>query len=176
MDMQNEWVTFEVTVEGETARKIEHVIAENGWERADGLRLILGSGLGYIKGDQILKAIESGAMTAEDLQRLVSRMVETESRLAVLRFRAFEMEKANQAWELSTGAIQNDRIGLRGVVHRLREEIAALKAENKQLCAQLPAQEASATPQAPAPEPQIQGEHRWLRLFRRDSPKEVSAK
>ena len=176
MDMQSELVTFEITVESETAREIEHVMAENGWEQAEGLRLILGSGLGYIKGEKTLEAAAAGTMTAEDLQKLVSRMMETESRLAVLRFRAFEMEKANQAWELSTGAIQNERMGLRGVVHRLREENAALKAEIERLHAQLPAQETSAGQQVPAPELHVQGERGWLRLFWRNSPEEMSAK
>ncbi len=168
MDAQKERVTFEITVESETAREIERVIAENGWERAEGLRLLLGSGLGYVRGEKILQAVESGAMTAQDLQTVVSRMMETESRLAVLRFRAFELEQANQNWELSTGAIQNERIGLRGVVKRLREEIAALKMENEQLRAQLPAQET--TGQSPAPSAQVadraQGSG-WLRLLRR---------
>ena len=176
MDKQNEPATFEVTVESETAHEIERVIAENGWERTEGLRLILGSGLGYLQGEKTLKAIESGAMTAQDLHKLVSRLMDTESRLAVLRFRAFELQRANQNWELSTGAIQNDRMGLRGVVQRLREEIAALKAENAQLRAQLPPQEASGESPATTPQPRVQAGLGWLRLFRRNSPKEMSGK
>lgn len=168
MDAQEERVTFEITVEAETAREIERVIAENGWEQAEGLRLILGSGLGYITGEKTLQAVAAGTMTAQDLETIVSRMIETESRLAVLRFRAFELERDNQAWELSTGAIQNDRVGLRELAWRLREEIAALKMENERLRAQLPAQET--TGQAPAPSAQgadhAQGSG-WLRLLRR---------
>jgi len=169
MEEQSEPVTFEITVASATAREIERVIAENGWERAEGLRLLLGSGLGYVKGEKILQAVESGTMTAQDLQTVVSRMMETESRLAVLRFRAFEMEKANQAWELSTGAIQNDRVGLRELAWHLRDEIAALKAENERLRAQLPAPAASGESLAPMPQPsgfaQSSG---WRRLFRRN--------
>ena len=174
MDAQNEVVTFEITVASATAREVERVIAENGWERTEGLCLILGSGLGYLQGEKTLKAIESGAMTAQDLHKLVPRMMETKSRLAVLRFRAFELERSNQNWELSTGAIQNERMGLRGVVHRLREEIAALKAENAQLRRQLPAQETSSQSPAATPQPRVQAGLGWLRLFRRTSPKEMS--
>jgi hypothetical protein len=151
-------------------------MAENGWERAEGLRLILGSGLGYLKGEKTLQAVAAGTMTAEDLQKLISRMMETESRLAVLHFRAFELERANQNWELSTGAIQNESVGLRELAWRLREEIAALKAENERLRVQMTAQETSAKPQTPAPELHVHGEYSWLRLFRRNSPKEMSAK
>jgi hypothetical protein len=76
MDMQNELVTFEITVASETAHEIERVMAENGWERAEGLRLMLGGGLGYLKGEKILQAVAAGTMTAEDLQRFVSRSME----------------------------------------------------------------------------------------------------
>ena len=176
MEEQYELVTLEITVASATAREIERVMVENGWERAEGLRLILGSGLGYLQGEKTLKAIEAGAMTAQDLHKLVSRMMDTESRLAVLRFRAFELQRANQNWELSTGAIQNERMGLRGVVHRLREEIAALKAENAQLRRQLPAQETSGGSPATTPQPRVPAGHSWLRLFRRNSPKEMSGK
>jgi len=177
MEDQSEPVTLEITVASATAHEIERVIAENSWERDEGLRLILGSGLGYVKGEKTLKAVEAGTMTAQDLHKLVSRMMETESRMAVLRFRAFELERANQNWELSTGAIQNERMGLHGVVHRLREEIAALKAENAQLRAQLPAQAASSVSAAPKPHSSdyAQGPG-WLRLFRRNSHKGTSAK
>jgi len=169
MEEQNEPVTLEITVAGETAREIERVIAENGWEHAEGLRLLLGSGLGYVKGEKILQAVESGTMTAQDLQAVVSRMMETESRLAVLRFRAFEMGKANQAWELSTGAIQNDRVGLRELAWRLRAEMAALKAENERLRAQLPAPTTSGESSAPMPQPSGRAQSSgWRRLFRRN--------
>jgi len=167
MDTPDEWVTFEITVASETAREIERVIAENGWEHSEGLRLLLGSGLGYVKGEKILHAVESGAMTAQDLQTVVSRMMETESRLAVLRFRAFELERANRDWELSTGAVQNERMGLRGVVQRLREEIAALKAENAQSCARLPPQETHVELSTQQVTDRAQGSG-WLRLFRRN--------
>jgi hypothetical protein len=125
-------VTIEVTVASDTADEIERLIAQRGWERDEGLRLILAGGFGYCTGVNTVQAIAAGTMSAEDLQGLVSRSMEMESRFAALRFRAFQLEVANRNWELSTGAIQAENDGLRFMVRQLRDEIAALETQIKQ--------------------------------------------
>ncbi len=147
------WVRLEIQIDAETMREIEAAIEDNGWEYDEGLRLLLGSGLAYVKGERVLQAIESGILSKDELQRTLSRMMETETRLAVLRFRTFEAQQANQAWELSTGAIKNENQGLRAVVQRLREENAALRAENDRLRRLLPTLDAVAELDSPADTP-----------------------
>ncbi len=167
-------VRLEILVDGETARDIQATIEEHGWEHSEGLRLLLANGLAYVKGERVLQAIESGALSQEELQRTLSRMIETESRLAVLRFRTFEAQQANQAWELSTGAISNENLGLRALVQRLRSENAALRAENEQLREMAPLPAAAPEDPAQSQPPAAPSARRsfWqecLRLFRRNN-------
>ena len=180
-DEETGWARLEVLVDAGTAREIEAMVEDRGWELAEGLRLLLGSGLSYAKGERVLQAVESGAMSEDELQRTLTSMMDTETRLAVLRFRTFEAQQANQAWELSIGAIQNENQAMRAVVQRLRNENAALQAENERLRGMLPAPEAVVelqtsppdTPAKPQP-PATQSARRrfwqdWQRPFRRNS-------
>jgi len=165
-------VRLEILVEADTMREIEQVVQERGWELAEGLRLLLGSGLAYARGEQVLQAVESGALSQDDLQRLLARMVETETRLAALRFRTWEAQQANEAWELSTGAIRNENQGLRSLVQRLRSENVALQAENARLRALLPVSPADPPPQpSPAAPPSVRRSfwHNWRRALKKRS-------
>lgn len=169
-------VRLEILVEADTMREIEEVVQERGWELAEGVRLLLGSGLAYVKGERVLQAVESGSMSQDDLQRMLSRMVETETRLAALRFRTWEAQQANQAWELSTGAIRNENQGLRSLVQRLRDENMALQAENAQLRSLLPVPLPDLPAQPlPAAPPSVWRSlwHGWQRRLRR-TPKRSS--
>lgn len=175
-DEQDELVRLEILVDADTARDIRTTIADRGWEYAEGLRLLMSNGLAYTKGERILKAVESGALSKDELERTLSRMMETESRLAALRFRAFEIQRANQAWELSTGAIRNENLGLLAVVERLRDEKMALLAENEQLRRKLSASVPTLQGSAPdtlvmPPSPASKSAQRsfWQRLFCRNN-------
>ena len=51
---------------------------------------------------------------------------EAESHLAAIRYRMFELQQANQAWELSTGAVYTEGKALTNLVRRQKEEISEL--------------------------------------------------
>ena len=122
--MTKDLVKLEITVTPETARDIDKLLSEQGWDSTEGLRILLGMGLGAVRGEQARSKDESAK------KRMVARLMEVEGSLAVLRSRMFEMEKANQSWELSTGAIRTQNIGFQGLINRQKEEIAELKKVN----------------------------------------------
>ena len=58
-----------------------------------------------------------------------SMYMQNEAELGVLRYKIFTQLESNRNWSLSTGAIENENTALKGVVNRLREEIALLQSE-----------------------------------------------
>jgi hypothetical protein len=125
-------IKLEVEVTAETSHDLDVLIAEEGWERDDGLRIILGAGLGAVRSQRFEQARLSGvgAHPGQNIdnenRRFQVRLLKVEQSLAVLRFKLFEAQQANTSWELSTGAIRNENLGLRGTLERQRNELSAL--------------------------------------------------
>ena len=131
-------VQIEIEVSPETAGDIEAWISQQGLERGEALRLLLGSGLGYQKVvTDSPPPPEEDSGTEAELKRLLARLIDSESRLAATRWRMFELQGANQAWELSTGAIRAENVGMRAVAERLRAEVADLRAQLESQTAEL---------------------------------------
>jgi hypothetical protein len=111
---------LKILVTAETARNIDMLIAERGWDPVEGLRILLGLGMAAARTEPASDGNKEG------VERMGNRLKEVESSLAVLRFRMFEMQKANQSWELSTGAIRNQNLVFQGVIARQKEELEKL--------------------------------------------------
>jgi len=139
--MAEELVKVEVYVTAETATDIDELRHEKGWGVDEGLRILLGMGIGAARG-------EAARFDAEAQERMIARLAEVEGSLAVLRARMFEMEKANEAWDLSTGAIRQQNLGFQGLINRQKEELDTLKLENARLRAGLESLQAHQPPQA----------------------------
>jgi hypothetical protein len=122
--MAKEVVKLEINVMAETAQDIDDLFREQGWDTTEGLQILLGMGLGAVRGEQVHSKGE------EAKERMAAWLIEVEGSLAVLRSRMYEMEKANQSWELSTGAIRKQNIGFIGLINRVKEEINELKKVN----------------------------------------------
>jgi hypothetical protein len=121
---------IQIDLTADTARDLEIVIAENGWESEEGLRMILGAGMAAVRAARAQQALTEKGEAAEQIHRLRKRLVETESSLAVTRFQLYEALKTIQNWELSSGATTTQNIGFLGVIQRQKEELDSL---NKQL-------------------------------------------
>jgi hypothetical protein len=117
-------VKLEVNVTAETAQDIEQLFHEQEWESTEGLQILLGMGLGAMRGE------DAHSNGEEAKERMAARLMEVEGSLAVLRSHMYEMDKANQSWELSTGAIHKQNAGFIGLINRLKEEIDELKKVN----------------------------------------------
>ncbi|MCX8025618.1 MAG: hypothetical protein N3A60_10480 [Thermanaerothrix sp.] len=168
-EKEQELERLEVWVTHQMAEDLRALLQEEGWTQDEGLRLILGAGMGAVRAAQAEADLEDEALPeANDapptFEAMRQRLIHVEASLAVLRFRLFETQEANRAWNLSTGAIQAENVGLNALVKRQKEEIEALKACLAELEAALPRVPPSPTPVAPAPEPP--SSRGWERLRR----------
>jgi chromosome segregation ATPase len=168
-EQEHELEKLEVWVTREMAEDLRALLQEEGWTQDEGLRLILGAGMGAVRAAQAEADLENEALpeandappTFEAMRR---RLIHVEASLAVLRFRLFEAQEANRAWNLSTGAIQAENVGLNALVKRQKEDIEALKARLAELEAALRQATSAPAPPAPASEPPSGGG--WGRLRR----------
>ena len=93
----------------------------------EGYRYILGAGLGFLWGEVCLQDNTKGEIEETERKRFTSMICEAESHLAAIRYRLFEFQQANHAWELSTGAVYTENRALSNLVCRQKEEISGLK-------------------------------------------------
>ena len=119
--------TLEITLTAEAKQELEHFITEKGWETAEGYRILLGAGLGYLRSQPYQEA-ESDSEAEREKKQLMARLIQDESTLASMRFRMFELQQTNTNWELSTGAVFNENTALKKLVKRQAREIQSLKA------------------------------------------------
>jgi len=154
---KTESVTLEIQVTTETAQKIQTFIQEQGWEMQEGYRYMLGAGLGFLRGEVCLQDNTKSEIEETERKRFTSMICEAESHMAAIRYRLFEFQQANQAWELSTGAVYTDNRALRNLVCRQKEEISGTKKRIAGL-EKLRSQEMkSPTPGSALPKPDFQG-------------------
>ncbi len=126
-----EVVTLEIQILKETYDDILATIQRNEWDLEEGLRILLTLGLGYAQGRRLLQADD------EERARLAERLSDLESVAAVMKFRTFSFMRDNQVLEMRTGALENAKIGLEAVIHRLRPERDVLQAEVERLRGEL---------------------------------------
>lgn len=115
-----EAVKIEALVAEETAKAIDALIAELGYEREEGLRMILGAGLMALRNADL-------EPDPEVPKRGRARWLEVERDLAVTHFRLYKALESNRNWELSTGAVLTTNKGLETLVDRLNNEVDELK-------------------------------------------------
>lgn len=116
---------FEIHVTEETYQDICSLIQERGWDEAEGLRILLAAGIGYLRVTRF--SDEEAVGMPQNTRDLFERLVKAESLLASMRFRMFELQQQNQNWELSNGAVFQENIGLRNLTNRHLEEISELR-------------------------------------------------
>jgi len=112
-----------------TVQKIEAINQEKGWEFDQGMRRILGAGLGFLE----MGELENAGADPDPHGGLVRRVIESESIIASLQFKLFESETANTNWELSSGAIATENHGLRETAFKQLERIDELTRTINQL-------------------------------------------
>lgn len=134
---EHEQVTLEIHIARTTAQRAEQTIAAEGWEPEEGWRLLVACGLYVLEIERVLQDIREGRTGPEALADLLAKGLRMESRLASLRFRAFELQQALQNWNLSSGAVRTTWETLPAECCRREAEVAALRAELEQLRAEL---------------------------------------
>jgi hypothetical protein len=116
-----EKVVLTVEVSKATERDLRALIATHLWSAEDGLRIILGAGIGVLLAEEVRDA-------ASDSARAFARqLAETEGRLAAVRYELSDAREQLKRWELSSGAIASLAQNLEDTLRRQNGEIEALK-------------------------------------------------
>ena len=123
---RTESITLEIQITDESAQDIHGFLQGQVWETQAGYRYLLGAGLGYLRGESCLQDSTKDDNEDTKIKKLTSMISEAESHLAAIRYRMFELQQANQAWELSTGAVYTEGKALTNLVRRQKEEISEL--------------------------------------------------
>ncbi len=170
-------IVLEIPVTTETAQDIHNYIHERGWEIEEGYRLLLGSGLGWLRSEGYWLKTQQEDEPQSNKKQLISRLMEDESILSAIRFRMYELQTTNKNWELSTGAILTENNGFKNLLEQQKKEISELhlkvkeqQIEIERLHKQLETTVHKADPQdPPAPQPALTAQEpftsRWLRWF-----------
>ena len=122
-----EIVSVEVRMLRETYDDIQSIIKERGWDLDHGLRSLLGLGLGYVRGEQLLQADD------KERKRLADWLQNREAAAAVMKFHAFDYSRDNKILRIRESALRSCVRGLESTIERLRCENETLKEEIKDL-------------------------------------------
>jgi len=128
-DKKDKIQTISIDISSDTIQRIETINQQKKWGFDQGIRRIIGAGLGFLEMEMTQKDDPSpNSNTA-----LVKRLIEGESIIASLQYKLYEIETANKNWKLSSGAIQTENSGLRGIAFKHLEIIDTLTRSNIQL-------------------------------------------
>lgn len=164
--------TIEISLDPQTKSELDEYVRAKNWSLSEGYRIVLGAGLGYLRSDELFETVQEIGIP-QDQASIVARLVRAESSLASMRFRMFELQKANHNWENSLGAIHNQNMGFRSIVKRQKQEIMELNQkimEMKQLITDI---EHPETVRSPQPDSAVTGSQDnqlikwWHRIFKR---------
>ncbi len=120
--MEKQTTKLEIEIAPDTARDLQTLFDEQGWDRQEALRSLVGAGLMAMR----LKTFDENPDKVLSAQAR-ARWLEVERDLAVLRFRLFELEQTNSRWEMSTGAIKAQNIAYEELLRAKDRELAELK-------------------------------------------------
>lgn len=131
-EVKPELVSVEIKITQETFDHLTAYIQHKGYEIDEGLRIILGAGLGYLLAHSLDEGNETNSSEDNNKERLIQRLIRTEARLASIRYKMFELQQANQNWTLSSGAIYTENAGLRALAKRRTQEVTDLQQKTKE--------------------------------------------
>lgn len=114
--------TLSFDIASDDWRNIQATIAENGWETDDGLRYLLAAGLAYAQGQARLAALSHpNADLAAEVRQLWAERMQTESRYAVMKFRAFSFMQAVKLLEMKLNACRAELESVRQALAHSRQ-------------------------------------------------------
>ena len=128
-------VTLQIEVLRETYEDLLRTVVANEWEREEGLRTVLLTGLGYLDARLNLDGLspDSVERSEADAVRRVDSMVKElaayHSMYSVMKFKAFKLYKTNQVLEFNVSGLRATERMWEGWADRMRREHAELQAE-----------------------------------------------
>jgi hypothetical protein len=159
-----EQVTAQVTLMHDTWESILKEFEDNGWKQNEGLIVLLTTGLAFLRAERALTIPESAAgMRDAEVDKLIKRLIEIESRLAAMKNFAYDMMRDHRVMELQHEAIKLEANGYHRLAARLKEENLAFRAENEQLKYELKKYQSATDMSVAEPVPDTRS--RWRRAF-----------
>jgi len=127
-------VTLQIEVMRETYEEIMRVVLDNEWEREDGLRNVLLSGLGYLDARERLASINRAATggdpnVASRLDALVQDLASYHQQYSVMKFKAFKLYKVNQVLEFNISGLRETERMWEAWAARMRKQHSELQTE-----------------------------------------------
>lgn len=163
--------TVPIRVLRETYEQGVAFIAAQGWAEDGGWRIILANGLGYLRTDQEITALNAAARAAvpelgSQVEAMLHQLADYQAMYAVMKFRAFENQQLVELLERQVNAYRATERFWDGWGAQVRAELFRLDAENKTLRRQLAAVENADPATRPVPSPTSW----WQRLRARFRP------
>jgi hypothetical protein len=127
-------VTLQIEVLKETYDEIMRVLLENEWEREEGLRIMLLSGLGYLDAKERLAQINRAPGNADGessrhLDTLVNDLASYHQQYSVMKFKAFKLYKVNQVLEFNISGLRETERMWEAWAARMRKQHSELQTE-----------------------------------------------
>ena len=150
--------TVSIPVLRETYEQGVTFIAAQGWDEDGGWRTILANGLGYLRTDQEITALNAAAHAGvpelgSQVEAMLHQLADYQAMYAVMKFRAFESQQLVELLERKVQAYRATERFWDGWGAQVRAELFRLDAENKTLRRQLAAMENAAPAIQPVPSP-----------------------
>ena len=124
----------------EELAQADEIIAANQWARAEGLHIIFALGLEYLKADGYLRGLDdNGDGLAEEVARLTRDLIDSQSKYAVMKFRAFTLDQAKQALEMNVTGLETENRWSGQRIWQFRADEEVLKSRVKGLEAEIQA-------------------------------------
>lgn len=118
----------EIVIDSEMAEQLDELFEEHLWERANGLRMLLGAGIAAMLLRREKLAGDDKEREIISLKRLLT---ESEGRLASVRFGLHEAQENIKHWELASGTLQSMSMALEKVIRNQADKISELKVQLK---------------------------------------------
>ena len=127
-------VTLQIDVLRETYDEIMRVILDNEWEREEGLRIVLLSGLGYLDAKERLEHLSPSSVagdveSARHLDTLVNDLASYHQQYSVMKFKAFKLYKVNQVLEFNISGLRETERMWEAWAARMRKQHSELQTE-----------------------------------------------
>lgn len=127
-------VTLQIEILRESYDEIMRVILDNEWEREEGLRIVLLSGLGYLDAKQRLGRIDKAEADGDPqggrhVDRLVNDLASYHQQYSVMKFKAFKLYKVNQVLEFNISGLRETERMWEAWAARMRRQHSELQTE-----------------------------------------------
>lgn len=126
-----ESVTLQVECLNETWTLIQDLASEQGWPLDEALLTLIGYGIGYAQGERFVHA------DSDERQRFVERLNLLESQHAVMKFRAYTLQRDNKRLELRESGAQHVAAMADAVLIPLQQERKQWRTEKVMLQAEI---------------------------------------